>query len=401
MKILHTADWHLGKKLDSFSRIDEQMEVLAEICEIADTEGPDMVIVAGDLFDAFNPSTEAIELLYRTLKRLTANGTRPVIAISGNHDSPALIDAPEPLARECGIIMAGYPDAEIKTLELPGFSIIKSAPGFIELKIGHLNHPVRVILTPYANEVRMKEYFGDEKDKMLNQSLHDRWHNLADHYCDDTGVNILTAHLYMMNRQGAILEEPEGEKPIRIGNADLVYSESIPSLIQYTALGHLHGFRNVGTEDRPAIYSSSPLPYSFSEAGQDKYVVIIDVEPGKNALVRKSVLQKGRRLYRKTFDDIDLAVQWLDNHPNALIELTIESDSYITASDRKRLHQAHDGIIHLIPKIRNNDVEGVETSEINISQDIRQLFSDYFKTKNAGQEPNEEIMNLFNEILQQ
>lgn len=127
---------------------------------------------------------------------------------------------------------------------------------------------------------------------MLNQSLHDRWHNLADHYCDDTGVNILTAHLYMMNRQGAILEEPEGEKPIRIGNADLVYSESIPSLIQYTALGHLHGFRNVGTEDRPAIYSSSPLPYSFSEAGQDKYVVIIDVEPGKNALVRKSVLQK-------------------------------------------------------------------------------------------------------------
>ncbi|HQN57443.1 MAG TPA: exonuclease subunit SbcD, partial [Saprospiraceae bacterium] len=224
MKILHTADWHLGKKLDSFPRINEQVEVMAEICKIADAERPDMVIVAGDLFDAFNPSTEAIELLYRTLKRLTDNGSRPVIAISGNHDSPALIDAPEPLARECGIIMAGYPDAEIKPLDLPGFSVKRSAPGFIELKINYLDYPVRVLLTPYANEVRMKEYFGDEKDKMLNQSLHDRWHTIADQYCDEAGVNILTAHLYMMNRQGAILEEPEGEKPIRIGNADLVYS---------------------------------------------------------------------------------------------------------------------------------------------------------------------------------
>ncbi len=401
MKILHTADWHLGKKLDSFPRINEQVEVMGEICEIADAEQPDIVIVAGDLFDAFNPSTEAIELLYRTLKRLTDNGSRPVIAISGNHDSPALIDAPEPLARECGIIMAGYPDAEIKPLDLPGFSVIRSAPGFIELKISDLDHPVRVLLTPYANEVRMKEYFGDEKDKMLNQSLHDRWHTIADQYCDEAGVNILTAHLYMMNRQGAILEEPEGEKPIRIGNADLVYSESIPDQIQYTALGHLHGYRDVGAEGHPAIYSSSPLPYSFSEAGQEKYVAIIEVEPGAKANVRKIVLQKGRKLYRKTFNDIDLAVQWLELHPNALIELTIESDSYITASDRKRLHQAHDGIIHLIPKTRNIDIEAAETSEINISQDIRQLFSDYFKTKNAGQEPNEEIMNLFNEILQQ
>jgi exonuclease SbcD len=76
MKILHTADWHLGKRLDMFSRLEEQREVLAEIVEIADKEDVDAVIVAGDLFDNFNPSSEATELLYSTLHRLSNNGTR-------------------------------------------------------------------------------------------------------------------------------------------------------------------------------------------------------------------------------------------------------------------------------------------------------------------------------------
>ena len=61
-KILHTADWHLGKRLEDFSRIEEQREVLNEICEIANRENPDVIVVAGDLFDTYNPSTEAIEL---------------------------------------------------------------------------------------------------------------------------------------------------------------------------------------------------------------------------------------------------------------------------------------------------------------------------------------------------
>jgi exonuclease SbcD len=95
MKILHTADWHLGKKLDNISRLEEQKEVLQEICDIADQQQVDVVIVAGDLFDTFNPPVEATELLYQTLKRLTANGKRPVLAIAGNHDSPDRIEPVE------------------------------------------------------------------------------------------------------------------------------------------------------------------------------------------------------------------------------------------------------------------------------------------------------------------
>lgn len=71
MRILHTADWHLGKRLEDFSRLDEQFVVMNEICEIADREHVDIVLVSGDLFDTFNPPTEAVDLFYKTLKRLS------------------------------------------------------------------------------------------------------------------------------------------------------------------------------------------------------------------------------------------------------------------------------------------------------------------------------------------
>ena len=127
MRILHTADWHLGKKLDFFSRLEEQREVMDEICQIADREEADLVVVSGDLYDTFNPPIEATELLYKTLKRLTNNGKRPVIAIAGNHDSPDRVDSPDPLARECGIFFFGQPNLVTKQLTVEGaFDVIRS-----------------------------------------------------------------------------------------------------------------------------------------------------------------------------------------------------------------------------------------------------------------------------------
>lgn len=399
MKILHTADWHLGKRLDRFSRLEEQVLVMNEIVQIADEQNVDMVLIAGDLFDNFNPGVEAAELFYKTLKRLSLNGRRPVIAISGNHDSPSLINAPDPLARECGIILIGHPKAEILPFGTEHFSIINSKEGFIELKIDSIPFPIRILHTPFANEVRLKEYFGENKEEEINRVLAQEWKNLADQFCDDTGVNLLTAHLYMNKRGAEILEEPEGEKPIKIGNADLIFSDSIPEQIQYTALGHLHGFQNIGTKEKPVIYSSSPLCYSFSEAGQTKFVSIIDAEPGKIVFYEKKILKSGRALVRKTFSSIEDTVQWLSENPNTFIELTLESESFLTAYERRLIYQSHNGIVHLIPKVRNLELGESQTHEINLSQDIDILFKDYFKSKNGGQEANEELMNLFNEIL--
>lgn len=399
MKILHTADWHLGKKLDRFSRLEEQVLVLDEIVEIADEQNVDLILIAGDLFDNFNPSVEATELFYKTLKRLSLNGKRPVIAISGNHDSPNLIDAPDPLARECGIILIGHPKAKINPFELEHFKISNAAASFIELQLKSLNFPVRILHTPYANEIRLKEYFGENKEEELNKVLAENWATIADEFCDDKGVNLLMAHLYMNKKGAPIIEEPEGEKPIKIGNATLIYSDIIPSQIQYTALGHLHGFRNIGTTEKPVVYSSSPLCYSFSEAGQTKYVSIIEAEPNKEVSYEKLPLKNGKKLVRKTFDSVEKTIEWLNENPYSLVELTLESETFLKAEERKMIYQSHNGIVHLIPKVKNQEFSENKLQDINLNQDIQLLFNDYFKSKNGGQEANEELIDLFNEIL--
>ena len=399
MKILHTADWHLGKRLDRFSRLEEQILVMDEIVQIADEQNVDMVLVAGDLFDNFNPSVEAIELFYKTLKRLSQNGKRPVIAISGNHDSPYLIDAPDPLARECGIILIGHPKAKVTPFQLQDFEISNSVEGLIELKLKNHDFPIRIVHTAFANEIRLKEYFGENKEDALNQVLAENWKVIADEFCDENGVNILMTHLYMNKRGTPILEEPDGEKPIKIGNADLIYSDTIPPQIQYTALGHLHAFRNIGTEEKPVVYSSSPLCYSFSEAGQTKYVSIIEAKPNQNVSYEKIALKNGKSLVRKTFDEVEKAIEWLSENQNTFVELTLESETYLKAEERKMINNAHHGIVHLIPKVKNQEFNQKQLHDINLNQDIQILFKDYFKSKNNAQEPNEDLLNLFNEIL--
>ena len=400
LKILHTADWHLGKRLDSFSRMEEQLHVLSEICDLADSEDVDMVVVAGDLFDAFNPPVEAVELFYKTLKRLAKNGARPVIAIAGNHDSPDRVDASDPLAKACGIVLIGHPNAVVTPFKLEGgFEITKSDTGFIELQLPKFNFPVRVLHTPYANEVRLKQFLGiEDKGTALHETLKETWASSADAYCDEQGVNILVSHLFMMQRNGDVLEEPDGEKTIRVGNADVIYSDAIPPQIQYTALGHLHRYHQIGKEEQPVVYSGSPLCYSFSEAGQEKYVTVVEVAPNEVTRYTTVPLQSGRTLCRKTFDDVEEAILWLKQNPYTLVELTLVSDTFLATDDLKNIRNAHDGIVYIIPKIRLDGTAATDVASVNLDQDMHSLFVDYFKYKHQ-QEPNEELLDLFDELM--
>ena len=401
MRILHTADWHLGKRLDDFSRMEEQRAVLQEIGEVADREEADAVLVAGDLFDTFNPSTEAVELLYKTLKKLTNNGRRPVIAIAGNHDSPDRIESPDPLARECGIIFAGYPHSTIPPLRLDtGLEVVRSDEGFLELSLPGIATPLRILLTPYANEFRLKAYLGHENnEEEMRALLQEKWQQLVDRYCDDRGVNILVSHLFMIQKGEPLPEEPEEEKPIlHVGGAQAVYTENIPRGIQYTALGHLHRMRKVGSTPCPVYYSGSPLSYSFAEANQKKYLLMVDALPGESATVQEIELTQRRPLLRKRAEGVDEALQWLAENRDALVELTLATDTFLTARERRELHAAHPGIVTIIPEVTLADHPmGGPSKRVDLDQDIESLFRDYFKHE-KGQAPNDEIMQLFTEL---
>lgn len=399
-KILHTADWHLGKRLDNFSRLEEQKAVLEEICQIADREEVNLVLLAGDLFDSFNPPTEAIELFYKTLKRIARNGERPVIAIAGNHDSPERIDAPDALARENGIIFIGFPNARVQPFAIPGaFEILRSDYGFIELQIQGIDFPVRIVHTAYANEVRLRKALDTEDKRVsLNTVLGEIWQNLAEAYCDEHGVNVLMSHLYMNRRGVEMLEEPEGEKPLKIGNADLIYSDLVPPQITYTALGHLHRHHQIGNEAKPVVYSGSPLSYSFAEASQEKYVVVVEATP-KSVRYKPLKLNAGRPLSRKRFETVDDAECWLLAHPDHLVELTLVSEEFLKVEDLKRLYKAHQGIISVIPQVnRSGKDRKAKDQVIEVDKNIEELFRDYFRHR-YGQNPNEELRKLFKEIL--
>jgi exonuclease SbcD len=401
MKILHTSDWHLGKRLESFSRMEEQQAVLSEICEIADNNQVDAVIVAGDLFDTFNPPTDATDLFYKTLKRLANNGRRPVIAIAGNHDSPDRIEAPDPLARECGIIFTGYPNSIVPVFELEtGLKILNSQEGFLEIKLPDNKSPLRILLTPYANEIRLKTALGYENsEEELRNILQKNWNNLAEKYCDNKGVNILVSHLFIVDKDAKMPEEPADEKPIlHVGGVQAVYTENIPKQIQYTALGHLHRMHAVDKESK-VYYSGSPLSYSFAEANQQKYVLLVDAEPGEKVRVTEKPLTKGKKLLRYKADGMEDALNWLAQNPNCLVELTLVTDTFLTAQERKQISTAHNGIVTIIPEVTNpSEFASNNKKSIDLSKNMNDLFRDYFKHA-KGQEPNEEIMELFAEIL--
>lgn len=399
MKILHTADWHLGKRLENHSRIAEQRLVMDEIVAIADREQVDMVIIAGDLFDTFNPPIEAEELFYHTLRKLSDGGKRIVVALAGNHDSPDRIEAPDPLARDMGIFFAGYPSIHIKPITLPsGIRITKSEDGFVEIMLPQVNYPVRLLLTPYANEFRLRAYLGEEnQEQAMRDMLQQRWAELASRYCYEKGINVLATHLFMMKEGQAAPEEPEDEKPIlHVGGAQAVYSSNIPPEIQYTALGHLHRHHHVDKKEKNIWYSGSPLSYSFSEANQDKYVNIAELSPGQPINVVSVKLEKGKRLLRQRFENVEEAVSWLATHQEELVELTMATDDYLTAQDRKTLYKAHPGIITIIPEIKNK-VSAASRKTIDLQQSMDNLFELYFRHQH-GQSPNEELMALFKEI---
>jgi DNA repair protein SbcD/Mre11 len=399
MKILHTADWHLGKRLESFNRHDEQVAVLDEICYIADREQVDAVIIAGDIFDSFNPPNESIDLFYKICKRLTNNGLRPVIAIAGNHDSPERIEAPDPLARECGIIFAGFPNTQVPLFSLSsGLEITQSEAGYIAIKLPQYDYPLHILLTPYANEERLKKYLGEkDREVALREFVSQQWQEKISRI-PQNGVNILMAHLLFVRDNQTVIKEDEGEKPIFIGTASAFYPEDIPDGLQYVALGHLHRFHYVAKTRLPIVYSGSPLAYSFNEENQEKYVIIVEATPKSIAKIKEIPLSNARKLLKITAENTVDALEKLEAVPNALVQLTLKTKFYLDPSITQPLFEAHKGIVPPIIAQTEEDTEGVTVSRQLDFDNIENMFLQYFKFKKK-EEPSEELMQIFKEVI--
>ena len=151
MRILHTSDWHLGKSLEQINRIAEQKEFIDCLCKTMEEQNIDLVLVAGDIYDTYNPSAAAEELFYEAVDRLNDKGKRAVVVIAGNHDNPERLCAASPLAYKNGIILLGYPgsDAAMYKINSENIKIVDSGPGWLELCVPACQYHAVIITLPY------------------------------------------------------------------------------------------------------------------------------------------------------------------------------------------------------------------------------------------------------------
>jgi exonuclease SbcD len=401
MRILHTSDWHLGKSLELVSRIGEQREFIDWLCETADEQKVDLVLVAGDIYDTYNPSAAAEELFYEAMDRLGGKGRRAVVVIAGNHDNPERLCASSPLAYKNGIILLGYPnsDAGDYRIEAGGISVADSGPGWLELCVPGCEHHAVLLTMPYPSESRLEEVLSQEAEEgILQKAYSDKiagiFAALGAKFRKDT-VNLIVAHLFLLGGSTS-----DSERTLQVGGAMTVDPDVMPAMAQYAALGHLHRPQRIKNGTCPIIYAGSPLAYSFSETGYSKAVYLVDVVPGEEAVVTPTYIECGKPLRKWVAEEgIGQALQWCEEgrDANAWIDLEIVTDRVLTMEEQKTLRNLHPGIINIRPRLKADDVE-LLNPQTREGRKIDDLFSDYYKYRMGAEIPNE-LMSAFLEVL--
>jgi exonuclease SbcD len=271
MRILHTSDWHVGKVLKGQSRMDEHLAVLREVVDIARAERPDLVIVAGDLFDTAAPTPDATRVVVRALTALRSCGA-DVVAIAGNHDNGAQLDALRSWADAAGITVRGT------VRDRPGEHLIEGRSGDGE--------PWRLVALPFLSQryaIRATEMFALSAAE-ANQTYADHLGRLLATLTegfDSDAVNLVTAHLTVL---GGTMGG--GERDAHTIQAYAVPATVFSAATHYVALGHLHRRQSV-VAPCPVHYSGSPLAVDFGEEENRPSVTIVEVSTSSAAKTRE------------------------------------------------------------------------------------------------------------------
>jgi DNA repair protein SbcD/Mre11 len=279
VRLLHTADWHVGKSLKGVSRLDEQQQVLGEIVAIAREHAVDAVLVAGDLYDSAAPSAAAQRLVVRTLMALAGTGAQ-VVVIAGNHDHAATLDAYAPFARAAGITMVG----SVRTA---------ASGGVVEFTAGGERATVAVL--PFLSQryaVRAAELVAQtpaENTSAYDQLVRDIVGALTRGFRTDA-VNLVMAHLTVLGGTFG-----GGERA-----AQSIFEYSVPAAVfpadaHYVALGHLHRRQSLAAP-APVHYAGAPLAVDFGEQDNTSVVLLVEATPTTPARVTEIPITAGRRL---------------------------------------------------------------------------------------------------------
>lgn len=381
MKLLHTADWHVGKTLHRHQRLEEAEEALDEVIDIAEREEVDIVLVCGDVFENLAPSAEAERIVWNALLALRATGAE-VLVLPGNHDNPRRFGAVKGLAGAAGIHVV--PDVRRP-----------SEGGVIELSARAGKEKAQIAVLPWVTE---RLLFGAEEMMGLQAEPQSRYADelprLASALCaelDPATVTILAGHLFVSGaRVGG------GERTLTLGETFAVSAASLPTTVQYIALGHVHRPQDVPGAATPARYAGSLLQLDFGEREQEKSVTLVDAAPGLPAQVRQVPLKSGKQLIdvRGTLDELSALTEGVEE---AWLRVTLVCDGPSPGLG--------DEVRAILPNALDVRLEYEREDPERRASELRrltprELFERYFQERH-GAAADKRVLDLFDELLEE
>jgi DNA repair protein SbcD/Mre11 len=381
MRFLHTGDWHIGRTIRGRSRTEEFEAALSEVVGIARQEGVDAVLLAGDLYDHRSPVPEADALVFGALVSLY-QAEIPVIAIPGNHDSAARLEALAKLFKPIGVTMVPR--------VLP-----PDAGGLVEVASKSGKEGALIACLPFVPERR----FGDAA--ALFRATED-WYQS---YAEGMGrllaamtepfasgkVNILLAHLFT---DGAI--PGGGEHQITIGIEYAISPSRLPATASYVALGHVHRPQAVRGAPSPTRYAGSLLQLDFGETEQTKSVTVVDAEPDRPAKVREVALSAGRRLIdvEGTLDEVLAKGEQL---PDAHLRVFVDTDGPVPGI-AERIREALPNAVDV--SLRYERAEATDDGQPLSSLQPRDQFTSYYRREHGVEAVPDDLLRAFDELLE-
>ena len=376
MKIMHLSDLHIGKKVNEYSMLQDQIYILKEILQIIDDEKVETVIIAGDVYDRSLPPNEALELFDEFLYQLSSRNVN-VFVISGNHDSPERISYGGRMMTENKIFLSPVYDGNVKPITLND-------------DYGEVNF----YLLPFVRPADIRRYFPDEIIENYTDAVKVAIDNMN---VDFNERNILVTHQFVT---GAELSESED---IIVGGTDNVSGEIFDGF-DYVALGHIHREQTVGKDN--IRYCGTPLKYSFSETKHIKSVTILDFNDKGNIEYSKIPLTPFRdmREIRGTYYELTLKSSYESTNTEDYLHITLTDEEDIPDAIGK-LRSIYPNIMKLdYDNLRTRGSGTVDAIENIESKSPFELFADLFKQQNNQDmsEEQEEIMrNLIDKIWEE
>ena len=384
MRILHTADWHIGQRLHERQRADEHEQFLNWLLETIQVHQVELLLVSGDIFDTALPSSASTNLYYRFLYRLFSETDAYTVITAGNHDSPRHLEAPREFLEMGRIYVVGTADEPTKCV----------------VTLPRENPQVAVAAVPFLSESDLR-HLSYETEGDRNERYRERFKTF---YTDCVSLmpaelpKILMGHLFVQGGQVG-----DSERNVQIGGATATHISDFPKQVSYVALGHLHRPQTLKGTDYPVRYSGSPIPLRFNETDYQKMVYLLELSDD-GMLIRDEEIEIPifKELCTVEGDEASvisdaMAGDWNGKYIQVKLKLTtprvgISDEIRQTFSNRGgevlsvelELPEAQEG-----PKISVEDMKRPE-----------EIFEQFHRVKFDGEPPDEILRQTFNELVE-